>query len=101
LKVRWTPHARHDLSAIGRYIARDKPGAARRWVERLRQRAKKAAEMPYAGRVVPEEQREDIREVLVVNYRIMYRVHDDAIEVLTVLEGHQQFPHDAIPDDED
>lgn len=33
MKLRWTRRARQDLIEIGRYIARDKPEAARRWAE--------------------------------------------------------------------
>jgi plasmid stabilization system protein ParE len=52
--VRWTERAVSDLLAIGEYIAADDPAAARSWVERLRERALAAAEVPRAGRVVPE-----------------------------------------------
>jgi plasmid stabilization system protein ParE len=74
------------LADIGRFIARDKPGAARRWVEMLR---KRAAERPLAGRPVPELDREDLREVIVRGYRIVYRVSEDLVEVLAVFEGHR------------
>jgi toxin ParE1/3/4 len=70
MTLRWTDHARRDLLAIGRYIARDNPIAARQWVERLR--ARQAANMPLAGRVVPELQRDNVREVLLGTYRIVY-----------------------------
>ena len=62
MKLRWTDHARRDLLAIGRYIARDNLHAARRWVEQLRERARRAAENPLTGRVVPELGRDDVRE---------------------------------------
>jgi toxin ParE1/3/4 len=65
VKLRWTLRARQQLADIGRFIARDKPGAARRWVEMLRKRAADAAEHPLAGRPVPELDREDLREVIV------------------------------------
>ena len=55
MKLRWTDHARRDLLAIGRYIPRDDPPAARRWNEQLRERARLAAENPLAGRLVPDE----------------------------------------------
>jgi toxin ParE1/3/4 len=87
--VRWTGRAIADLFAIGDYIALDKPGAARSWVERLRQRAADAAELPKAGRVVPELGRNDVREVVVRTYRIVYRVVGGGIVVLTVFEGHK------------
>jgi plasmid stabilization system protein ParE len=90
--VRWSLRARRDLLEIGRFIARDDRSAARRWVERLRERARQAAAVPRAGRRVPELERDDVREVLQGNYRIVYRVRDRAIEVLTVFEAHRLFP---------
>jgi toxin ParE1/3/4 len=54
VKIRWTHRAASDLLAIGDHIARDKPVAARAWVERLRERVVAIAEAPHAGRVVPE-----------------------------------------------
>jgi toxin ParE1/3/4 len=87
--ARWTERAAADLLAIGDYIALDAPGAARAWVERLRQRASRATKVPNAGRVVPEFARSDVREVFVRSYRIVYRVVDADIVILTVFEGHK------------
>jgi addiction module RelE/StbE family toxin len=98
MRLRWTERARRDLLAIGRYIARDNPAAARQWVERLRERARQAAVAPLAGRVVPELQRDDIREVFLRTYRIVYRVREEAIDVLTVFEGHRHFEATDLPD---
>lgn len=89
MKLRWTERAANDLLAIGDYIAADKPAAARSWVEKLRQRAVKASRMPRTGRVVPEIGRDDVREVFLRTYRIVYRVVDDGIVVLTVFDGHR------------
>jgi toxin ParE1/3/4 len=87
--LRWTERAVRDLIAIGEYIAADNPKAARSWVEKLRQRAKKASATPRAGRIVPEIARADVREVFVRTYRIVYRIIDDGIVVLTIFEGHR------------
>lgn len=87
--IRWTERAVSDLLAIGDYIAADNPSAARSWVEKLRQRAVKASKMPRTGRMVPEIARDDVREVFQRTYRIVYRVVDDGIVVLTVFEGHR------------
>ncbi|MCP4677845.1 MAG: type II toxin-antitoxin system RelE/ParE family toxin [Deltaproteobacteria bacterium] len=99
MKLLWTDRARRDLTDIGRFIARDNPRAARAWVERLRERARRAAETPLAGRVVPERADLEVREVFARNYRIVYRVFEDAIHVLTVFEGHRLFLQDVESDD--
>jgi len=92
VKLRWTDCSKRDLLAIGEYIARDNRTAARAWVERLRDRARKAAQAPLTGRVVPELGRDDVREVFLRTYRIVYRVREDEIHVLTVFEGHRLLP---------
>ena len=91
-RVRWTLRAQSDLLEIARFIARDNPEAARRWVAMLRKRARAAARMPRAGRRVPELGRDDLREVVVRRYRIVYQLSPDGIVVLVVFESHRQLP---------
>jgi plasmid stabilization system protein ParE len=98
-RVRWSLRAKNDLLAIARFIAADNPDAAHAWVEKLREQARRVASMPRAGRRVPEVGRDDIREVLLRHYRIVYRVEPRGIVVLTVFEGHRLFPEDP-PDEE-
>jgi len=100
MKIRWLPRALRDLDAIRRFIARDNPVAARRWVAWLQARARTAASVPLAGRVVPELDRADVREVFLRSYRIVYRVLDDEMYVLTVFEGHCLLRPDDMPDGE-
>lgn len=88
-RLRWTDRSRRDLLEIGRFIARDKPIAARRWVARLRQQARLASEFPKSGRRVPEIGREDIREIVEGGYRIVYRIVGQDVHVLTVFESHR------------
>jgi len=87
-----------DLERIAAYIARDNADAARKWLAKLRQTAENAARAPLAARVVPEVQRDDVREVFLRSYRIVYGVRDDHIFVFTVFGGGKQLSHDAVPD---
>lgn len=90
MRLRWSDQAKADLREIGRYIAQDDPRAARRWVEKLRERARLAATQPRGGRIVPEYGREEIRETFLRSYRIVYEITPDAVMVLTVFEGHRR-----------
>ena len=96
MKLFWTEKAKQDLQAIRRYIAADNPTAANRWVDRLRTRARNALHSPLAGRKVPEILREDIRELIEGNYRIVYQVFEDRLVVLTVFEGHRLLPQAEV-----
>ena len=89
MKLRWSKEAKADSAAIAKYIARDKPKAAYAWVNRLRERARQATTIPYAGRVVPEFGRNDVREVFLRTYRIIYRIEDGWIVVVKVVDGRK------------
>ncbi len=95
----FTERALADLEAIGDFIAADHPAAAERWVAKLLSLAESAARMPMAGRRVPELGRDDVREIIHRTYRIVYRVSEGRIEVLTVFEGHRRFPR-GVGDEE-
>jgi len=98
VKIRWSRRSLQDLREIGAFIRRDNPEAARRWVHRLQERARSAASLPRAGRVVPEIQLDNVREVILGNYRIVYRLAEQEIEILTVFESHRLFPIDPPED---
>lgn len=98
-RVCWSRRAARDLVEIGEFIAADDPVAARRWVERLRDRARLAAVTPLGGRSVPELNRDDVREVFLRTYRIVYRILPRQIAVVTVFEGHRQLPNDLVVDE--
>jgi toxin ParE1/3/4 len=88
----WTDRALRDLIRIDDYIAADDPKAADRWVDKPIAAAERAARVPTSGRIVKERKQPDLREVLVRTYRIVYRVRDERVEIVTVFEGHMLFP---------
>jgi plasmid stabilization system protein ParE len=47
------------------------------------------ADHPEQGRRLPELPESGLRELIVGNYRIAYRRTSNAVEVLTVFEGHR------------
>ena len=90
LKVEFSPTALLDLEDIADYIAKDNPIAAEQWVDKLVAAAEKVASHPRSGRVVPEVEDSKMREVIVGDYRVIYRVEEKRLLVLTVIEGHRQ-----------
>ena len=47
---------------------------------------------PESGRVVPELDRPEIREVIVKPYRVVYRYRGKAVEIVTVFRASRQIP---------
>jgi len=94
LRVDWTDRALVDLVVIADYISTADPDSAKRWVTRLFEAGLQAGQFPLAGRKVPERGRDDLREVIVKRYRIIYRVREDSIRVLTVFDSRKRLPKD-------
>lgn len=92
MKVHWTDTAIEHLQAIHDYIAKDSPQYALRIVDRLTRRSQQIAEFPLSGRVVPEFEVPQIREVLEGPYRIIYYIKPDQVDVLAVVHAAQQIP---------
>lgn len=87
MRVRWTDEATSHLALIHDYIAVDSPEYALRVVDRLTRRSAQIAEFPKSGRAVPEVRDPELREVIEGPYRIIYRTHNDRIDVLAVLHS--------------
>jgi len=51
---------------------------------------------PESGRIVPETENKSIRELIYGNYRLIYRLEEKKISVLTVRHGKQILPVDEI-----
>ena len=97
-QITWTNQALDDLDAICLFIARDAPRYAELFAERVLRATDRLAKFPLSGRVVPEIGRENIREVIVQNYRVIYRVLYDQVEILTVHHGARLFEGFQPPD---
>ena len=92
MKVHWTDTARDHLRAIHAYIARNSPQYAARTVDRLTRRSQQIAEFPLSGRVAPEFEVPQIRQVLEGSYRIIYYIKPGQIDVLAVVHAAQGIP---------
>ena len=82
---------------IERFVARDDPRAAARLVDKLIDRGDALTEHPERGRRLPELSESGLRELIVDNYRLVYRRTPNAVEVLTVFEGHRLLRRDELP----
>ena len=92
MKVHWTNNAVDHLVNIYEYISLNSPTYAKRMVDIITRRSSQIAGNPLSGRMVPEYQAKDIRELIEKPYRIIYRVKQDQIDVLAVIHGARLLP---------
>jgi addiction module RelE/StbE family toxin len=83
-QVEWTPQALDDLDAICLFIARDAPQVAAVFADRAFRATDRLANYPRSGRIVPELAVENMREIILGNYRLIYRIRQDQVQVVTV-----------------
>ncbi len=96
MRIIWSPLAVDRASDIADYIARDKPSAAKKWVNTVFSKVEQLASSPEIGRIVPEINDTRFRELIYGNYRIIYRIDDKQISILTIRHGKQVLPIDEI-----
>jgi plasmid stabilization system protein ParE len=85
--VVWTETAKNSLKQIHDFIALDSGYYAKEVVENILHLAEELVDLPRRGRIVPERQQDNLRELFLYSYRIIYRISDPDIVVLTVLHG--------------
>jgi toxin ParE1/3/4 len=94
MEVRWTETALDHVRAIRDHIAADSPFFAERMAEQILSRSAQLSEHPRSGRVVPEREDPNVREIIEEPYRVIYRVWHDRVEVLAVVHGRRRLPLD-------
>lgn len=92
MRVHWTNAATNNLLAIFEYTEQHSRAYADRLIDRLTRRSEQIRLFPRSGRIVPEYEQDDLREVIERPYRIIYRIKQDQIDVMAVLHSNQQLP---------
>ncbi|MBL6971573.1 MAG: type II toxin-antitoxin system RelE/ParE family toxin [Desulfobacterales bacterium] len=91
-KIEWAEVAEKDLKGIVEYIAEDSPANALKILKKIKQKASSLYTLPGRGRIVPELQDQGIllyRELIIPPWRIMYRISEMKVYVLSVLDARQ------------
>lgn len=83
-QINWTKKSLKDLRAINDYISLDSSFYAARFISKLISRVDQLIEFPESGRMVPEKNVHEIRELIEGNYRIFYRLQKEKITILRI-----------------
>ena len=83
----WSPRAASHLESICDYIAEDSGVYARIFAQKVLDIIRSIPDFPEIGRVVPEYGDQKLRERLYRNYRIVYRLNADSIEIVAICHG--------------
>jgi len=96
VKIVWSPLSFERLENIYEFISDKDPVAAKNLINRIFERVESLNKYPERGRKVPEISRDEIREVFVSEYRIIYQIEPKKISILTIRNFKQLLPKTDI-----
>jgi addiction module RelE/StbE family toxin len=89
MKLAWTHEALNRLIEIEEYISEDSSTRAKKFTNQIIQKAESLKKYPQKGRIVPEFSIPELRELIYKNYRIVYKIKQESLEILTVFDSHR------------
>jgi toxin ParE1/3/4 len=91
-RVQWTKTARGDLRQVVIYLKSRSPGAAVSLLAEIKSKTLQLDHLVERGRMVPELQAQGVfqyRELLVSHWRIIYKINENDVRVLAVLDARR------------
>jgi plasmid stabilization system protein ParE len=82
VRLVWSERALSEAREATDYIADARPLVAVDWLHELFERVEGLLEFPEHGRILPEGDRDDLRELIHNPYRVIYQVREDVVEIL-------------------
>lgn len=98
MKVVWSPLAIERAVDEASFIARDKPGAAERWLGSLFEAVDRLEAIPNSGRTVPELPGTRYRELVYGAHRVVFALEENSVHVLTIRRYKQKLLPSEIED---
>jgi toxin ParE1/3/4 len=98
-RVLWTNAGLTWLHGLCDSLAEQSPERAVEVRERILAAARHLEHSPLMGRVVPEYEREDLRELIVKPFRLLYKVSGEDCLLVGVFHSKQNLTAHFFPDD--
>ena len=89
--VTWSDPAKMDLRSIHDYIAHDSRYYAKKVTQDIAEKTDILNRLPLMGKIVPELNNLNIRELSLYSYRILYEIKDQDVFVLAVIHKRRNF----------
>ncbi len=84
VKLIWSDFAIDDLKSIHEYISNDSKVYARSVHPKTYRKNRSTRKLSPSGRIVPEFGKETIRELIEGNYRVVYKINPDYIDIVRI-----------------
>ena len=87
VEIRWSPIATDDYESIIMYYGKTAPKFAQNLAKKIMYIIENINQFPKLGRIVPELGNAAIREIVYRNFRIIYRLKQNILEITRIIHG--------------
>ena len=94
MRVCWSERAYEQVVEIFEYVARDRPNAAEGVLLSFLERVELLVDLPEQGHLWGDGSRPDLRVIIHESHRIVYRLGDDELSVLSVRHARMEIIED-------
>ncbi len=94
--VTWADPAKADLKSLHDFIAHDSTHYAKKVSQDMVAKSDILDELPRLGRMVPEFEDPNVRELSIYSYRIIYEIKNEHIFVIAVIHKRQNLKPEMI-----
>lgn len=98
--VRWSSTSKLDLHQIYDYIAKDSVYYAKKVVNDIIDKSEYLELFPNIGRKVEEISNNDLKEIIIYSYRMIYKVVEDGINILAIVHWRRNLTGDMLNKEE-
>lgn len=99
--VIWTDPAKKNLRDIFEFIHKSSPYYADKVREIIIKKSETLLTFPTRGRIVTEFHSDDVREVFIYSYRLIYEIEPDRISILAVIHGKMDLENALVNNQEE
>ncbi|MFZ5519502.1 MAG: type II toxin-antitoxin system RelE/ParE family toxin [Candidatus Zhuqueibacterota bacterium] len=86
-EIIWSELAKDHLQEIDSYISKGSPFYSIIFIDKLIDSIEKIRTFPTCGRIVPEFENENLREIFFHQYRIVYLLQNEAVKIVAIIHG--------------
>ena len=90
MKIVWAVESLKDIEEIISYVSKDSKLYTINFASKIISAVETLEAFPEIGRIVPEYDNTLIREIIYRNYRIVYKISEKIIEIVTVFQGSKR-----------
>lgn len=86
-EIIWSELAKDHLQEIDSYISKGSPFYSIIFIDKLVDSVEKIGSFPKCGRIVPEFENENLREIFFHQFRIVYLLQNDIVKIVAIIHG--------------